>query len=1406
MASNSLAFAIRDRFPVSPGHTLVITRRLVPTWFEATSEEKVAIFDLVEQVKRDLDASHARPDGYNVGFNAGAAAGQTVMHVHVHVIPRYRGDMDDPRGGVRNAIPSRGNYLRSQPLATGGLEDPFLRHLVPLFARATDVTIVAAFIQESGLELLKSTILATLARGARVRLLTGDYLNITQADALKTLLDWSSLARWTEDTAVAKGTLEARVVEVERLEGATRSFHPKSWRFEGPGLGVAFVGSSNVSHGALATGIEWNLRADRDRDPVAYERIAQAFETLWPKATALTAEWVADYARRARLTSAPMPEGEVEPATPEPPPEPTDIQSEALAELARSRAAGRSRALVVLATGLGKTWLSAFDAEAFGQAKGSCPRVLFLAHRAELLDQAARTFRRMFRRSFPDAGLSWFVGERSELGGDLVLASVQKLSRPENVELLAQQKFDYVVVDEVHHAAAASYRKILDRLEPQFLLGLTATPDRADEGDVLGIFDDHVAFRADLGVGIHRALLVPFAYHGLKDDVDYANIPWRNRRFEPAELAAAVQTQARMERLWTAWNEHPGTRTLVFCCSIEHARFARDWLGAKGVQVRAVHSGEDSDDRDAALRDLESGSIQAICTVDLFNEGIDVPRVDRVVMLRPTESPVIFLQQLGRGLRVAGGKDRLIVIDFVGNHRVFLERVRTLLSLTKHPTSLREFLAKNVSPELPAGCSVDVELEAKELLLKLLMPSGRSEVEHAYRELYTSRGERPTAGEMHRLGYRPRTLRDAHGSWFEFVESEKHLDEAESRVLGESREWLEELETTSMVKSFKMVTLEALLEADALATGLPLGELANRSHRILARNPELMADLENVKELGDPRTPDPKVWLAYWRKNPIAAWIGDGKRQGGRAWFRVEDERFVPRIPVSRGDETTLAAMTRELVDLRLAEYRARVKQQALGAAFECKVISNQRDPILKLPSRERRTDVPTGEIVVRLPDGRAWLFRFMKEFINVAHPAGEPRNKLPDLLRSWFGPAAGNRGTAFQVRFSPSPDGWWVEPAGEHVLAIPARGAIRAFPTLQAAAGAAAGSLVAEPEADEVRLPVGSHGNEVFAVRASGDSMEGGPRPIRDGDWLVLRLARGAGLGAIAGRVALLQVEDGHGAFAYQIKRVVPDKQGWVLRSDNPARPSFPATEKTVPIAVLVETVRPEDLAPAPGTRLPDSELASKFALAVPPRTGRVEGHLFVLVEQPGQFVEPDRLKWAASDRRPAETAFVLARAPGERDWIYVGLGRWVEDEQAWNVPALDYPTWKALGAGRESSRRLTPDALTRAATLVNDVMSRLQPGSWVESAGRRCRIVGKAARGGLRVDGGEGGFQERTVSLVDLAWVLVAQDDVRRSGGVLDEARVNRLRYLEGTPKGSTRWIDTGWAITIVTGAGAR
>lgn len=302
------------------------------------------------------------------------------------------------------------------------------------------------------------------------------------------------------------------------------------------------------------------------------------------------------------------------------------------------------------------------------------------------------------------------------------------------------------------------------------------------------------------------------------------------------------------------------------------------------------------------------------------------------------------------------------------------------------------------------------------------------------------------------------------------------------------------------------------------------------------------------------------------------------------------------------------------------------------------------------------------------------------------------------------------------------------------------------------------------------------------------------------------MKLARGASLDALGGKVALLQVPDRDLGFAYQIKRIVRDRSRWWLRSDNPDAPSYEATAETVPVAILVDVVRPEDIGPGAGERFEDDEgLASAFGLEEPPRTGRVGGHLFFCLETPGALVASDRIRSPvpAQERRPGETAFVLVRPPGEPAWRYLGVARYLDEEGLWACPGIDHATYRALGSGRGASRSLPAGIRERARALVEELLRRPGAGTFVARDGRRCRIVGRADGGGLRVDGGPGGFAERTVSLTDLAWVIVARNDVRRNGGLLDEQRVNRLRYLEGTPRPATRWIDTAWALALAAAA---
>ncbi len=1184
IAENERAFAIEDAFPVSPGHCLVITKDLVADWFEATPQQRSAVMSLVAKVKLWIEARYPRPDGYNVGFNAGTAAGQTVMHLHVHVIPRYDGDVPDPRGGVRHVIPGKGNYLAdaSKPLAKGGSDDPFIAHVQPLFRRAKNIQILAAFVHFGGVECIAPLLLDAFLRGASIRVLTGDYLHFTQAQALRRLTDLRDASVHGDDdqSTQAPGSVRVRVVEMKQITDLGTSFHPKAWLFSWNDDGAGFIGSSNLTKTALQTGIEWNLGVDANRDPGAWAEAQSAYESLWQRGTEVTPGWLADYAERAKKSQLPAPVWDTVKEVAETV-EPRDVQVEALDQLAIARDVGRDRALVVMATGLGKTWLAAFDVQHFAEATGRFPRVLVLAHRIELLRQAAGTFRKLFR----DVSFGWFVGPRGDLDGDIIFASVAKLARPEHLIRVRADHFDYVVVDEVHHADAASYRRILRRLQAQFLLGITATPERADAGSIYDLFDDFTAYEAHIGRGIELGHLVPFAYFGLKDTIDYKPIPWRNRRFDPTTLARAAQTEARMATLWAAWTENPGSRTLVFCCSIDHADFAARWLRDHGVGAVAVHSGAESAERGKALDDLKDGAIDAICAVDLFNEGIDVPRVDRVVMLRPTESSLVFMQQLGRGLRSAQGKERLVVIDFVGNHSVFLNRLRTLLSFGGGDTvttteAARRVVSNDTKAVLPAGCSIDVEIEAKKLLEKLLLGRGTDAFVAAYDEAKAAAGgDRPTLLELYWRGYSVSAAVRKLGGWVAFLADRDDLGPAERQAWNSAHDWFSDLETTAMSKCFKMVVLKALLDADALTTGMDVTTLVQRCHAIVVRSPELFSDIANVKALPDPRSPTDGKMQAYWRGNPIRHWTDQEEKKKARAWFRLDGERFEPRFTVAPGGEGAFEALTRELVEYRIAQYRRRVAkgQAELSGLLDCKVTWNKRDPIIKLPSRKKVPKLPKGWLAVQLPDGEIWQFKFAKEFCNVARPAGAATNRLPDLLRGWFGANAGHPGTSREVRFVPGTDVWSLEPVVVDdgvVVPFPARGRLRAFPELRVAAGWARTHGGSEHDSQVATVP-GSYRADTFLVRVSGSSMQGWRNDIKDGDWLVMQWARGIGPAAVDGKVVLLSRGDPEDA-SYHVKRIRRVGRRYEFASDNPDVAPMEPQEDDVVLAVLVKVLGP--------------------------------------------------------------------------------------------------------------------------------------------------------------------------------------------------------------------------------------
>jgi superfamily II DNA or RNA helicase/diadenosine tetraphosphate (Ap4A) HIT family hydrolase/HKD family nuclease len=941
VGSNDLAFAINDRFPVSPGHTLVIPRRVVQEWSDVTTEEQHALFELVDVVKRRIDAELS-PDGYNVGYNSGAAAGQTVPHLHVHVIPRFTGDMDDPRGGVRNVIPGRGNYLApmassrqatASPLVTpfdGRLKLELLRSLIrPDLDR---VDLLVSFVMRSGINLIARHLDDALSRGARVRLLTTDYLQITDTSALGFFLDRLD--------SEAPGRLEARV-----FSDPTTSFHPKAYIFSSSTstAGVAFVGSSNLSWSGITSGVEWNIEL---RD---VEQLLREFEQLWadPRSIILTSTWLQSYdeirqLRQAAIphtsaTAAPAPSSPEEladqaAADVETAPQPWSVQSEALAALTAARFDGHDAGLVVMATGLGKTWLAAFDS-----TRPEFRRVLFVAHREEILSQA----RDVYRQIRPSGKLTMFTGSEHEPDGDVVFASVQTLHR--HLGRFAPDHFDYIVVDEFHHAAAATYRRVLAHFRPRFLLGLTATPDRADAADLLALCDDNLLYDCGLVDGIRRELLSPFRYRAIADVADYEHIPWRGGRFDADRLTAELATQERAQQVFDEWRHLDGAqrRALGFCCTIAHAEFMAEFFRENGVQAVAVHSGSTSAPRAESLERLGTSDLPVIFTVDLFNEGVDLPTVDLVLTLRPTESPVVFFQQLGRGLRRSDGKERLEVVDLVGNHRSFLLKARLLASLAGrfHFTDREavSFLAQDRdaladgSPELPPGCSIVVDPEVIDLLGRLVGPPRSQDrlLDLARQWVDDHDGRRPTALELSLVTGQPFALKAA-GGWFGFLHRNGLLTDRESRVVELAGSFLVWIEHGSYTKSYKLVTLGEMVRAARLRSGMPLVEVAAACRWAILRDSDLRADLNDAgSSFADLTSPTIEEWQAYWGKNPINALTGASRSEA--PWFEIDASALLLRLDVPDELGDTFDALVTEIVEYRLHRYLVGQKARRVG-------------------------------------------------------------------------------------------------------------------------------------------------------------------------------------------------------------------------------------------------------------------------------------------------------------------------------------------------------------------------------------------------------------------------------------------------------------------------------------------
>ena len=490
--------------------------------------------------------------------------------------------------------------------------------------------IAVAFVSQAGLAMIKSTLADLAQRGVKGRLITSTYLNFNSPQVFYDLLKIPNLE-----------------VRVNSQEG----FHIKAYQFNHEGYKTYIVGSSNLTANALKINQEWNLKISSANQGALAENIDKELENLWGKSLPLNEKWIDEYAKSYQpATTSSVDLSSITP---------NSMQKKALSGLENLRQLDSRRGLLISATGTGKTYLSAFDV-----AKVRPEKFLFLVHREQILHDAMNTFKRVLGANNQDYGL--YSSTRRDKTSKYIFATVQSLSKGDNLYDFAKEEFDYIVIDEAHRAGADSYLKIVDYFQPKFLLGMTATPERTDDFNIFELFDYNIASEIRLQDALESDLLAPFHYYGVSDyELDGKVI---DDLTSLGNLTSKDRIDYLLEKLDYYGFSGQRRRGLIFTSSIEEAEKLSQEFNERNIPSASLCAKDSVAQRKKVVRQLETGGLEYIFTRDIFNEGVDIPSVNQVVFLRNTESSIIFIQQLGRGLRKHESKEYLVVIDFIGNY------------------------------------------------------------------------------------------------------------------------------------------------------------------------------------------------------------------------------------------------------------------------------------------------------------------------------------------------------------------------------------------------------------------------------------------------------------------------------------------------------------------------------------------------------------------------------------------------------------------------------------------------------------------------------------------------------------------------------------------------------------------
>jgi superfamily II DNA or RNA helicase/SOS-response transcriptional repressor LexA len=1013
------------------------------------------------------------------------------------------------RTGEKDSVSLNEGKLLNPFIVSNSSNPTLLELLIQELSESVKCMIASAFLSRGMINLLQRHIEKFLARGGQLQILTSTMNCFNDPDDLIHLVKLFP-------------NLELKVFYPDNenvdFKKQPPPFHIKCFLFSKPdGHNSLVIGSSNMTGGGLLNNEEWNyysnseinLAFEQCSSKTVFEKAREDFQDYWQQQSVfLNNSFLEAYRkhfkkreiiRRLQLELEVDFEKSVKPS-------PRPAQKYALCELAQRRKQGIKKAAVIAATGLGKTHLAAFD---FEQSK--LTKCLFVVHRANILGKAREVFREVLQN---DSFGVLLTGENNleqkkaiAVSDCSVFAMVQTLSRASTLELFATNRFDYIVFDEFHHSEARTYRSILRHFKSEFLLGLTATPERMDGRDVLEICDYEIAYEARLFSAIDQGWLTPFQYYAIYDETDYSKIRWTGRGYDESQLESALENDTRagliIKNLKSFLPSQGKIKALAFCSNKGHANYMSKKFSIAGLDSVALLGEATEAERKKAIARLqnESDSLNVICSVDILGEGVDIPSVSHVLMLRPTESFSVVLQQLGRGLRKTPGKEFLVVLDFIGNFRN--SYITPLIFNQQYSHNADKALKATLDFQLPAGCYVDADKKVYKIwhddIKKTFAAKSRKQLLiDEYTRLQKLLGRSPTLLDFlaNPEAAEPKAFIKCFKNWLAVKEKAEDLTDFEKTVTGTiAADFLQHIEKElAPNKSYKMVVLKVLLKDTQRRTSWPLEWIAGQFRNYYLTHPSHQSDCSLFKKSNGNNNIALKKFMKLVKDMPLAKLAGHGRKKTNvKSYFELKKDQNNSFIICDELKDWWNNPKFRKLIQDRV-EY-------ALAAYFYRKNKNMFANYDKKRPAEKQILE--------------------QVENLNL-------QNELENISDN-----------------------------EEKLLELPF------YVNIKVAAGRLSNTGIFEDSSEKIKVQrnrlISPERNQ-FVVKISGDSMDGGKEPIKDGELVVLEPITPVSAGSLQGQIIAVGYTDNSGNTAYAIKKVKKDSLGkYFLVSQNKAYKDIP-------------------------------------------------------------------------------------------------------------------------------------------------------------------------------------------------------------------------------------------------------